>query len=72
MQMINFLADIDPNHISVTIMLVIYGGLLALVLIVLIRAAKFFSSATKEMKLTRIELGKLSEEVQVLQKKLKD
>ena len=36
------------------------------------RAAKYFSSATREQKLLRMEVGKLAEEVHLLRQELKD
>jgi uncharacterized membrane-anchored protein YhcB (DUF1043 family) len=36
------------------------------------RAAKYFSSATREQKLLRTEMGKLAEEVHLMRQELKD
>ena len=36
------------------------------------RAAKYFSSATREQKLLRMEMGKLAEEVHLMRQELKD
>ncbi len=52
-------------------MIVIYGFLFALVIICLIRVARFFKSAGKEQKLIRFELGKVAEEVHLLRQELK-
>ncbi|MBA7481677.1 hypothetical protein ES707_17151 [subsurface metagenome] len=49
-----------------------YGFIFALVIIGLVRLVKFLGTANKEMKLTRMEMGKLAEEVHLLQQKLKD
>ncbi len=49
----------------------IYAFLFALVIICLIRIARFFSSAGKEQKLIRLELGKVAEEVHLLRQELK-
>jgi hypothetical protein len=51
--------------------ILIYGGLLALVVIGLIRFIRFLSSVPKEQKLLRMELGKLAEEVYQIRKELK-
>ena len=49
----------------------IYVFLFALVIICLIRIARFFKSAGKEQKLIRFELGKVAEEVHLLRQELK-
>ncbi len=49
----------------------VYAFLFALVIICLIRIARFFSSAGKEQKLIRLELGKVAEEVHLLRQELK-
>ncbi|MHC4623891.1 MAG: hypothetical protein ACYS4W_08310 [Planctomycetota bacterium] len=48
-----------------------YVFIIALVIICLVRASKYFMTAGKEQKLTRIELGKLAEEVHQLRQELK-
>ncbi|HUW18381.1 MAG TPA: hypothetical protein VMW16_03685 [Sedimentisphaerales bacterium] len=48
-----------------------YVFIIALVIICLIRASRYFMTAGKEQKLTRIELGKLAEEVHQLRQDLK-
>jgi uncharacterized membrane protein len=45
--------------------------IIALVIICLIRASRYFMNAGKEQKLTRIEIGKLAEEVRILREELK-
>jgi len=61
-------------HMSIAIIplivLGIYVFLFALVIICLIRIARFFSTAGKEQKLIRMELGKVAEEVHLLRRKL--
>ena len=52
------------------IILGIYVFLFALVIICLIRIARFFSTAGKEQKLIRMELGKVAEEVHLMRQKL--
>jgi hypothetical protein len=48
-----------------------YVFIIALVIICLIRASRYFMNAGKEQKLTRIEIGKLAEEVHLLRQDLK-
>ncbi len=48
-----------------------YGFIVALVIIGLVRLVKFLGTANKEMKLTRMEMGKLAEEVHLLRQELK-
>jgi len=54
------------------IVFLIYASLVALVIIGLIRLVRFLGSANKEMRLTRMEVGKLAEEVRQLRQELKD
>ena len=49
----------------------IYAFLFALVIICLIRVARYFANAGKEQKLIRLELGKVAEEVHLLRQELK-
>ena len=49
----------------------IYAFLFALVIICLIRVARYFANAGKEQKLMRLELGKVAEEVHLLRQELK-
>lgn len=53
------------------IVIVAYVFIIALVIICLIRASRYFISAGKEQKLIRMELGKLAEEVHLLRQELK-
>src|SRR3989339_2144031 len=65
----------QPHHgfaWGTIIILLIYAGILALILVGLIRFIKFLSSVPKEQKLLRMELGKLAEEVHQIRKELKD
>ena len=48
------------------------GFIVALVIIGLVRLVKYLGTAGKEMKLTRMEVGKLAEEVHLLRQELKD
>ena len=49
-----------------------YGFIVALVIIGLVRLVKFLGTANKEMKLMRMELSKLAEEVQIIRQKLEN
>ena len=49
---------------------ILYGFIAALVIIVLIRLIKFLGVATKEKKLTRMEMARLAEEVHILREEL--
>jgi hypothetical protein len=63
-------SSITPIFLSLIVM-GIYVFLFALVIICLIRIARFFRTAGKEQKLIRLELGKVAEEVHLLRKELK-
>ena len=52
--------------------LVIFGGVIALIIVGLIRLVKFLGSVPKEQKLLRMELGKLAEEVHQIRNELKN
>ena len=52
--------------------LVFWAFIIALVIMCLIRVSRYFMNAGKEQKLTRIELGKLAEEVHLLRQQLED
>ena len=54
------------------IVILVYAFFMCLIIIGLIRLVRFLGSSNKEMKLTRIELGKLAEEVSLIRKELKD
>lgn len=51
---------------------VIYVFIFALIIICLIRVARYFRDAGKEQKLIRMELGKVAEEVHLLRQEMKD
>ena len=53
------------------LIIVIYGFLFSLVIICLIRVARFFKTAGNEQKLMRFELGKVAEEVHLLRQEMK-
>ena len=56
--------------LSVILVVVLYGVILSLIIIALVRLVRFLGTANKEMQRTRMEVGKLAEEVHVLGEKL--
>jgi hypothetical protein len=54
------------------IVFLIYASLVALVIVGLIRLVRFLGGANKEIRLTRMEVGKLAEEVRQLRQELMD
>jgi len=60
-----------PGVLMVIAMLALYVFIFALVIICLIRVARYFGSAGKEQKLMRMEMGKLAEEVHLLRQQIK-
>lgn len=58
-------------NIGGLIIFLVYGGILVLIIIGLLRLVRFLGTANKEMKLTRMEVGKLAEEVHLLRQELK-
>lgn len=76
--MINsFLCATEPivadyaSTVFVMIVMIVYAFLLALIIICLVRASRYFKSAGKERQLTRMELGKVAEEVHLIREHLK-
>ena len=63
-------SHIAPIFLTVLV-LGIYAFLFALVIICLIRVARYFGSAGKEQKLIRMEMGKLAEEIHLLRQEFK-
>jgi len=59
------------SFLGVFILLAAYAFIFALVIICLIRVARYFRNAGKEQKLIRMELGKFAEEVHLLRQELK-
>lgn len=55
---------------TAVVMLALYVFIFALVIICLIRVARYFGTAGKEQKLMRMEMGKLAEEVHLLRQEL--
>ena len=60
-----------PGVLMAVAMLVLYAFIFGLVIICLIRVARYFANAGKEQKLIRLELGKVAEEVHLLRQELK-
>lgn len=55
---------------SAMVVIICYALLFALVIICLIRVARYFHTAGKEQKLIRMELSKLADEVHQIREKL--
>ena len=69
------LAFIDGDfleHGVAALAVAFYVFIFALTIIVLIRLAKFLGRANKEQQLTRIELGKVADEVQKMRHEIED
>ncbi|MHC4647831.1 MAG: hypothetical protein ACYTBJ_20405 [Planctomycetota bacterium] len=67
------IASIPANwggFVTASIVIIAYGLIIALVIICLVRASRYFMNAGKEQKLIRMELGKLAEEVHQLRHQL--
>jgi hypothetical protein len=65
-------ANTAGGFVIVAVGLAAYVFIIALVIVGLVRASRYFMTAGKEQKLTRIEVGKLAEEVYQLRQELKD
>ena len=61
----------DLGFLVVPVVIAVYGFIIALVIICLIRVSTYFRTAGKEQKLIRMELGKVAEEVHLLRQELK-
>jgi uncharacterized membrane-anchored protein YhcB (DUF1043 family) len=73
--MIFLLANADKmerlSQVAPTVLFIaLYGFIIALVIIVLIRFARFLGKANREQQLTRLELGKVADEVQKMRQEL--
>jgi len=73
----DILAVVEPQtraFVSIVGLIVIlaYGAIFALIIIGMIRLVRFLGSAGKEMRLTRMEVGKLAEEVHLMRQELKE
>jgi len=60
------------NFVPLVLGLAFYVFIFALVIIVLIRLARFLGKANREQQLTRIELGKVADEVQKMRHEIED
>jgi len=60
-----------PGILMVLVMFAAYVFIFALIIICLIRLSTYLRTAGKEQKLTRMELGKVAEEVHLLRQELK-
>jgi len=72
----NLLAAAEPVRRTMVslggaLLLLVYAFFVCLIIIGMIRLVRFLGSANKEMKLTRMEVGKLAEEVHLLRQELK-
>jgi len=65
------LANGPAGFIPLLVGLAAYVFIFALIIICLVRASRYFMTAGKEQKLTRIEIGKLAKEVHQLRQQLK-
>jgi len=65
------LANGPAGFVPLLVVFAAYVFIFALVIICLVRASRYFMTAGKEQKLTRIEIGKLAEEVHQLRQQLK-
>jgi len=69
----SLLAEVKPITVfslGGILVLLVYVFFMCLIIIGLIRLVRFLGSASKEIKLTRIEVGKLAEEVHLLRQEL--
>jgi hypothetical protein len=57
---------------SGTLLLLTYAFVIVLIIIAVVIFIRFLSSGMKEMKLMRLEIGKLAEELRLLRNDLKD
>jgi hypothetical protein len=67
----NCLATAASFNVVGIFVILCYGAIFALVIITLMRLAKFLGSANREQQLIRLELGKLAEEVHQIRNDLK-
>ena len=61
-----------PGTIIVLVALAFYVFIFILAVMCLVDVTRYFSTAGKEQKLTRMELGKIAEEVHLLRQKLEN
>ena len=70
--MINNILAYLAVSISAIIAIAAYAFIFGLIIICLIRIARYFRNAGNEQKLIRMELGKLAEEMHLLRQEMKD
>lgn len=63
-------AEGAAGFVTLLVGLAAYVFIIALVIICLVRASRYFMNAGKEQKLIRLELGKLAEDVHLLRQEL--
>lgn len=63
--------NMQPNFVYL-LMLIFCVFIFALIIINLIRMARYFISSKNEQKLIRMELSKLAEEVQLIRKEIRE
>ncbi|MHC4086548.1 MAG: hypothetical protein ACYSWZ_06750 [Planctomycetota bacterium] len=57
---------------NVTVLLLVYAFVIVLIIIAVVIFIRFLHSGMREMKLMRMEVGKLAEELRLLRNDLKD
>jgi capsular polysaccharide biosynthesis protein len=74
MSNLNILAEAAENMMfsgSNVVLFVVYAFFVGLIIIAAIMFIRFLSNGIKEMKLMRMEVGKLAEELRLLRKEMK-
>ena len=70
--MIDNIIAFNWGGLLVAIAVVFYAFILALIIICILRIARYFMTAGKEQKLMRMEFGRLAEEVHLLRRHLEN
>ena len=65
-------AGYNLGNLGLFVLIAVYAFIVSLVIICLVRVGRYFSTAGKEQKLIRMEIGKLAEEVHLLRQELKE
>ncbi len=68
---VDALAEGTAGFVTLLVGVAAYVFIIALVIICLVRASRYFMNAGKEQKLIRMELGKVAEEVRLIRQELK-
>ena len=66
------LAEGTKDTMFSTVLLVVYAFFVVLIIIAVVLFLRFLRAGIKEMKLMRMEIGKLAEELRLLRNDLKD